>query len=45
MATLIVELPAETYEQLKQRAVTAGKSPEALSRELLETALGENGAP
>jgi plasmid stability protein len=39
MATVIVELPAESYEQLTQRAAAAGKTPEALSRDILEAAL------
>ena len=40
MTRIVVELPAELYEQLQQRAQAAGKSPEALSREILEAALG-----
>jgi hypothetical protein len=44
MATVIVELPTASYEQLTQRAAASGKSPEALSREILEAALGANGA-
>ena len=44
MARVIVELPAEIYAQLQQRAAAAGKSPEALSREILETALGGDAA-
>jgi hypothetical protein len=45
MAIVSVDLPADSYEQLQRRAQAAGKSPEALSRELLEAALVETGAP
>jgi plasmid stability protein len=43
MARVTVELPTESYQLLKRCAAAAGKSPEALSREILETALGASG--
>ncbi len=39
METLVIELPATTYERLQERAKQVGTTPEALSRELLEAAL------
>jgi plasmid stability protein len=39
MAKIVVELSPAIYQQLRQRAQEAGKSPEALSRELLGAAL------
>lgn len=45
MATVVIELPPETYAALQDRAERAGKSLEALSRELLETALQHQAAP
>src|SRR5690348_9577173 len=45
MARIVIELPTASYEQLQQRAEAAGTSPEALSRALLEAALGASGAP
>lgn len=45
MARIVIELPTASYEQLQQRARAAGTSPEALSRELLEAALGASTPP
>src|SRR5438105_1111239 len=44
MGTLAVELSAALYGRLGERAQEAGKSPEMLSRELLEEAL-RDGSP
>ncbi len=40
MPTLTINLRPTTFERLRQRADEAGTSPEALSGELLEAALG-----
>lgn len=39
MHTVTIDLSPETYQQLEERAQRAGQAVEALSRELLETAL------
>ena len=39
MSTIVIDIPPETYERLEEQARKAGKAPEALTRELLETAL------
>ena len=39
VSTIVVDVPPETYERLQEEARKAGKSPEALTRELLETSL------
>ena len=39
MPTMVINIPAELYKQLKAQAREAGTTPEALTRELLETAL------
>jgi predicted DNA-binding protein len=39
MHTIVIDVSPETYQRLKEQARHAGKAPEALSRELLETAL------
>jgi hypothetical protein len=45
MTTVLVELSPAVYERLQQRAEQAGKSPEALSQELLEGAIGASAPP
>jgi DNA-binding phage protein len=39
MPTMLLDIPTEIYEQLEAQARQAGTTPEALTRELLETAL------
>jgi len=39
MPTMVINIPAEIYKQLEAQARQAGTTPEALTRELLETAL------
>ncbi len=39
MNQIVIDLPQETYKRLEEQARSAGRSPEALSRELIETAL------
>ena len=39
MNPLTIDLPPETYKRLEEHARRVGQAPEALSRELLETAL------
>ncbi len=39
MPTMVIDISNEIYEQLELQAHQAGKTPEALTRELLETAL------
>ncbi len=39
MSTLTIDIPAEVLRQLEEEARRTGKSPEALTREFLETAL------
>lgn len=39
MSTIVIDIPPETYERLEEQARKAGKAPETLTRELLETAL------
>ncbi len=41
METLVVRLSSEAYQALQERAAREGKSPEALSGEVLEKALAE----
>lgn len=45
MNTITIDIPPEVYERLKEQARSAGKAPEVLSRELLESALREAKAP
>jgi hypothetical protein len=40
MNTIVIDIPPETYRRLQEEARAAGKAPEALTRELVETALG-----
>jgi hypothetical protein len=37
--TIVIDVPPETYTRLAEQARDAGKAPEVLGRELLETAL------
>jgi predicted DNA-binding protein len=39
MSTIVIDIPPETYKRLEEQARRDGKAPEALTRELLETAL------
>jgi len=39
MSQIVIDLPGETYKRLEEQARRAGRSPEALTRELIETAL------
>lgn len=39
MSTLIIDLPPETYKRLETQARKAGKAPEALTLEFIETTL------
>lgn len=39
MPTMVINIPAELYEQLEAQARRTGSTPEALTRELLEIAL------
>ena len=39
MSTLVIELRKETYERLREQARKAGKTPEALTSELVEEGL------
>ena len=39
MPTMVIDLPSETYKRLEEQARKAGKALEALTCELLETAL------
>ena len=46
MSTLIIDLPAETYKRLEAHARKAGKAPEDLTLEFIETTLtASEGAP
>ena len=45
MTTIIIDLPPEIYKRLEEQARKAGQAPEALSRELLQTALQTREAP
>lgn len=47
MTTITINLPQESYRRLQEEASKAGKSPEALGRELLEMFLqaGEEAGP
>jgi hypothetical protein len=45
MSKIVIDVSPETYERLEEQARSAGKAPEALSRELLETALRGPKAP
>ena len=36
---MVIDIPPETYKRLEEQARRAGKDPEALTRELIETAL------
>lgn len=46
MSTLIIDLPLETYKRLETQARKAGKAPEALTLEFIETTLkAREGAP
>ncbi len=40
MGTLIIDLPPQTRERLEEQARKTGKTIEALTRELIENALG-----
>lgn len=39
MSPIVIDLPVETRKRLEDQALTAGKSPEAYMREMLEYAL------
>jgi predicted DNA-binding protein len=39
MPTIVIDLSLEVYKRLEEQAHQLGKAPEALTRELLETAL------
>jgi len=39
MSTIVIDVPPETYRRLQEHARRAGRTPEALTRELIETAL------
>ena len=39
MSTIVIDLPPEICKRLEDQARRAGKAPEVLTRELLETAL------
>jgi plasmid stability protein len=39
MSIITIDIPSEVYKQLEEEARKAGKSPETLTRELLEAAL------
>lgn len=39
MSTIVLDIPAETYQRLEEQARRAGKPPETFTRELLEAAL------
>lgn len=45
MPTMVINIPAEIYKQLEAQARQAGTTPEALPRELLETALHAHEKP
>ena len=45
MPTMVIDIPAEVYEQLEAQARQAGTTPEALTRGLLETALHAHEKP
>lgn len=45
MGKLIIDLPPEIYKRLKAQARKAGKVPEALTLEFIETALQAGEAP
>lgn len=45
MPTVVIHLPTDLYEQLEVHARQAGTTPEALTRELLETALHAHEKP
>ncbi len=45
MPTMVIDISNEIYEQLELQAHQAGKTPEALTRELLETALHAHEKP
>ncbi len=39
MSTLVIDIPKTTYERLQEQAQKAGKTPEALTREIVEKAI------
>ncbi len=39
MSKIVIDVPPETYKRLQEQARRVGKSPEALTRELLEASL------
>ena len=39
MSTIVIDLPLETYRQIKEQADRAGQAPETFTRELLEATL------
>ena len=39
MSTIVIDIPPQTRQQLEEQARKAGKTVEALTRELIETAL------
>ena len=39
MSTMVIDIPPETYKRLEEQARRAGKAPEVLTREFIETAL------
>ncbi len=45
MPTMVINIPAELYEQLEVQARQAGTTPEALTHTLLETALRAHEKP
>lgn len=45
MSTIVIDISPETYRLLEEQARDAGKAPEALTRELIETALRESRPP
>lgn len=42
MSTIVIDIPIELYARLEEQARNAGKAPEVLTRELLETALQQS---
>lgn len=45
MSTIAIAIPIETYRRLEDQARRVGTTPEALTRTLLEAALGTDRAP
>ena len=39
MNTIVIDIPSKTYRRLEEQSRKVGKTPEMLTRELLETAL------